>query len=174
MTNLAFILGNTTFTWDLGIIAFLFFAAFFYGLNAGARQVISFLLGIYFANLLIVNAPYLEGFLGRFDGFQAFGIEAGIFIGTVLVIFLLITGSALRSVLRAPKKDESRWWHLLLLATVATGLFAASLLAFLPESYYNNLSALTLELLIESNAIFWWSLAGIITFVILRKTKKKL
>ena len=173
VTNLVYLAGNTTFTWDLGVIAFLFFAAFFYGLNVGSSRMVTFLVSLYFAVILLEYAPYIDRFLGTFVGFQRIAVETGIFVVVALVLFLLISGSALRSALRAPKKEESRWWHLLLLGFVTTGVFTASVLAFFPESYYNNLSVITRELFIFNNAIFWWSLAGILSFVILRKTKKE-
>lgn len=173
MQYLANISDNFIFTWDLGIIAFLFFVAFFFGMNAGARRLVSVTLALYFANILFQNTPYLREFLGGLERFQALAIETGIFIAAALFIFLIVIGSPLLPSLRAPKKDESRWWHILLLAVTATGLFAASLLAFFPELYYNNLSAITLKIFVLNNALFWWSLAGIIIFFILRKTKKK-
>lgn len=166
-------LNNFTLTWDLGIIVFLFFAAFFYGFSVGARKLGSFLISVYFGSVLYELAPYLDRFMSNVPDYRKDIAGLVIFGIFVFGIFFITAGSLIGSSLGLPKKDESQLWQLLLLAIVSAGFFVATALAFLPEIYYDKLSTLSKQGFILHNAHFWWGVAGIAAMTILRRTKKE-
>ncbi len=172
MQHLTATLENFTLSWDLGIVVFLFFTVFFYGFSAGSRRLSLLLLSVYLSFILIVIAPYLDNYIGEMPDYRGFVIESILFIALVIVVFFVISGSILHSSLHLPKKEEGQWWHLILLSTVTVGFLISSMLAFAPDLYYNNLSTITAEVFVLNFAHFWWALAGIATFVVLRMTKK--
>jgi len=172
MQYLAAIFGNFTLSWDLGIIVFLYLAAFFYGLSAGQRRLSLLLLSVYLSFVLISIAPYFDNYISEMPEYQRFVIESILFIALVIGIFFVISGSILYSSLNLPKKEEGQLWHLPLLSIVTVGFLISSILAFAPDLYYNNLSTITAEVFVFNSAHFWWALAGIATFVTLKVTKK--
>lgn len=173
MTNLASFFGNVTFTWDLGIIAFLFFGAFFYGMSIGRRRLALFLSSLYFGFVLIKSLPYLENFTQTMGGFQKSAVEAGLFVSIVFIVSFFLAGSIFRTALRLSRKEQSPWWHLLLLSFATVGFLTSSIFDFFPSSYYSNLSMIAREIFISNNAHFWWAVGGIVVLVILRRKKKE-
>ena len=170
MTLLAALFSNFSLSWDLGVIIFLFIAVFLYGFSVGQRRIGLLLVSAYFAYVLTDILPYLERLSRRLpEGL----LDAAMFLVFVFVIFFLLAGSVLRTTLGLPKKEEGQWWHLAVLSIAASGLLTSSVLALMPESYYNNLSTITKEVFIENFAHFSWAVTGILVLVLLKRTKKK-
>lgn len=166
-------LDNFALTWDLGVIAFLFFAAFFYGFSVGVRKLGSFLLSVYFGNVIFTLFPYLDKFVGVMPDYRKAIVELAVFGILVFGIFFLTVGSVIGSSLGLPKKDESQLWQLLLLGIGSAGFFIATALAILPETYYDKLSYITKQGFILHNAHLWWATAGIAVLAILRRAKRE-
>jgi len=171
MQYLASITDNFVFTWDLGIVVFLAIAVFFYGLNIGRKRLIAFFVSVYLSVVLIGTMPYLETATYNMTEGQKLGVEIALFVGTTLLLSFLLSGSILWSALRISGKEESPWWHSFILSFVTAGFLISSILALLPASYYNNFSVLVKELFIFNDAHFWWAVLGIVTLVLLRRTK---
>jgi len=173
MEYLETVTDNFVLSWDLGIVAFLFFAAFFYGFSAGSRKLGALLASIYFSFALLNLAPYINPFVSEMPDYRVAIFKIGLFTFLTFSVFSLVAGSLLRSSLGLPKKEDSQLWHFLLLGVASAGLFISSALAFTPESFYDKLSTITRQGFLENNAHFWWAVSGIVTFMILRKTKKQ-
>jgi len=173
MFQLASLYNNFVLTWDVAVIAFLFIAMFLYGFSAGQRRLGLLLVSIYFAYVLIAIAPFMDN-LGEFsDQLQGEWVRAGAFFVAVFVLFFVLAGSILRSSLSLPRKEEGKWWHLLILSIITAGFFSASVLALSPVSYYNSLSTITREVFINNSLHFFWAILGVVVLVLLKKTKKK-
>lgn len=166
-------LDNFTLSWDVGVLVFLFFVAFFYGLSLGRRKLVLFLASLYFGLALIKIAPYIQNFTVKMSDFQKLSVELGLFLGILSMLFYFFSGSVLRSSFRVLKKDESPWWHVLLLSFATAGFLTASILDFFPSSYYNKLSTITREIFLFNNAHFWWAVVGVVVLMILRRKKKE-
>lgn len=171
MQQLAALFNNFTLSWDLGVIIFLVIAVFMYGFSVGQRRIGLLLVSTYFGYVFVGLVPY--DLPNSFQTSYREVFSAGMFVVFVLFLFLLLAGSILRSTLGLPKKEEGQWWHLFALSIVTVGFFTASVLAFLPDLYYNNLSTITKEVFVDNFAHFFWAVAGIIVLVVLRRTKKK-
>lgn len=167
MPNIAAIFNNFTLTWDIGILIFFWFAAFFFGLSIGRRKLVLLLISLYFGFALVDLAPWWRD-LGKSYSF----VEPLLFAATVGVIFYFLSGSILTSSFKILKRDESPLWHLLFLSLVTIGFLTSSFLAFFPTSYYNNFSTITLELFILNYTHFWWAVAGIVVLALLRRKKE--
>lgn len=171
--NLTSTLENFTLSWDVGIVVFLFFAAFFYGFSVGARKLVTLLVSIYFTDVLMNIAPYLVGFLDPMPDYRRLIFKWAIFAILAFSLSFLLAGSIMRSSLALPKVEDGRWWHLILLSIVTAGFFAASAVAMLPEIYYDKLSPFTKSAFLLNNSHFGWAVAGIAVLIVLRKTKKQ-
>lgn len=164
---------NFTLSWDLGVIAFLFFAVFFYGFSVGPRKIGSLLVSIYFSYVLMSLFPYFDDLALEMSDQNGLIMRLAMFVITIFFIFFLISGSVLRSSLPLLQKEDGKWLHLVVLGVPLSGFLTSSFLGFLPELYYDKLSSITKGFFIENNANFWWALAGAFAFIILRKTSKK-
>lgn len=164
MPNIASIFSDFTLAWDIGILIFFWFVAFFYGLSIARRRLILLLISLYFGFALMDLAPYWR------DVAKSYSFaEPALFAVVVGIIFYLLSGSILTSSFRILKRDESPLWHLLLLSFVTVGFLTSSILAFFPISYYNNFSTITRELFIFNDTHFWWAAAGIVVLALLRR-----
>ena len=173
MMQLAASFNNFTLSWDLGVIMFLFIAVFMYGFSAGQRRIGLLLLSVYFAYVITDILPNSSRITGLIPASFLSFFEAGVFVVLVFVLFFVLAGSVLRSTLGLPRKEEGQWWHLFILSFVIAGLLSSFILALVPDSYYNQLSTITSEFFLENFAQFWWAIAGILTLVFLKRTKKK-
>jgi len=173
MTQLASSFNNFTLSWDLGVIIFLFIAVFMYGFSVGQRRIGLLLLSVYFAYVITDILPDSSKITDRIPVSAISFFEVGVFVVLVFILFFVLAGSILRSTLGLPKKEEGQWWHLFILSFVIAGFLLSSILALVSDSYYNQLSTITSEFFVENFAQFWWAIAGIITFVFLKRTKKK-
>ena len=108
MQYLTATLENFTLSWDLGIIVFLFIAAFFYGFSAGQRRLSLLLLSIYLSFVLISIAPYLDNYTGEMPEYRKFVIESILFIALVIAVLFIISGSILHSSLSLTKNEEGK------------------------------------------------------------------
>ena len=162
-----------TLTWDLGLVVFLFFVAFFFGLSLGRKKLVLLLLTIYLGIALIRLVPFMENITRAMSDGQKFAFHVGIFGGMIFLLFLFLSGSAIQSALRIPTREEGPWWHVIFLSFGTVGLLFSSVLAMMPPSYYNKVSLLTQKLFLFHGAQFFWALVGIFILVLLRKGAEK-
>ena len=173
MTQLAALFNNFTLSWDLGVIIFLFIAVFMYGFSVGQRKIGLLLLSIYFAYVITDILPNSSRITDLMPSSFLSFFDVGVFVALVFVLFFVLAGSVLRSTLGLPRKEEGQWWHLCILSFVIAGFFSSSILALAPDLYYDQLSTITSEFFLENFAQFGWAIAGILTLVFLKRTKKK-
>ena len=173
MTQLAALFNNFTLSWDLGVIIFLFIAVFMYGFSVGQRKIGLLLLSIYFAYVITDILPNLRKITDLMPASFLSFFDVGVFVALVLILFFVLAGSVLRSALGLPRKEEGQWWHLCILSFVIAGFLSSSILALAPDLYYDQLSTITSEFFLENFAQFGWAIAGILTLVFLKRTKKK-
>lgn len=172
MSYISSLTDNFTLSWDLGIVVFLFFAAFFYGLSVGAKKLGVLLASTYFASVIFALAPYVASFTQDMPDYRKLIFEWSIFGILTFGLFFLLAGSILRSSLALPPKEDSQLWHTFLLSIVTAGFFTTAGLALLPEAYYDKLSTITKSIFVFNNAHFWWAVGGICALIIIRKGKK--
>ncbi|MBD3250914.1 hypothetical protein GF380_00325, partial [Candidatus Uhrbacteria bacterium] len=84
-------------TWDLFIALFFIVGALLYGLSMGRDRVIIVLISSYMALAVVGNAPLLQNIQAYEIGFgdENFVIKIGLFIAAFLLLFFLVSRSAL-------------------------------------------------------------------------------
>jgi hypothetical protein len=130
-------------TWDLFIIIFFLAGALLYGFSLGRDRVIVILVSVYMAIAVVGNAPVLEGVrelrLGIGDDFV---LKIGIFLGAFLVLFFLVSRSALIRTFGYNAAPGS-WWQTLVFSVLQVGLFISVALSFLPPEASDQLTYVT-------------------------------
>lgn len=133
-------------TWDLFILLFFAAGSLLYGMTMGRDRVIIVLVSVYMALAVVGNAPVLKDI----NAFQLsfndnFALRITFFIGTFLVLFFLVSRSALMHTL-GRRASLGSWWQTMLFSVLQVGLLISITLAFLPTEILNNFSDLTLQI----------------------------
>lgn len=130
-------------TWDLFIALLFLIGALIYGVSMGRDRVIVILISVYMALAVVGNAPVLRDV----NAFQIslngnFALRIGFFLGAFLVLFFLISRSALIRTLGVNASPGS-WWQTIVFSFLQVGLFISIALSFLPSEISNQLTPMT-------------------------------
>lgn len=161
----------SNFSYDVLIVLFLLVAAFLYGVSLGRNRVIVILIGVYMALALVNFFPYMDRLIEEFNVGGAFAIRITTFVAFILILFFLLSHSALRSVFNYPTKDDSSWFQILVFSILTVGLVISVIVSYLPDDFLDRLSPLTLQIF-GTQALFWWILLPILAMSMIRRKKR--
>ena len=169
--NLITSINWTTPTWDLFILIFFLAAVFLYGFSLGRDRIIIILMSIYITLALIHAFPFVDGTnLAEIKFGESYVLKIGIFLVAVLVVFFLLSRSAVSSIFSVG--SHGSWWQILLFSFLQVGLFLSVVLSFLPDGIISELAPLTKQVFIGENAQFAWLLSPILAMVLVSRRGK--
>jgi hypothetical protein len=151
-------------SWDLFIILFVVIAAFLYGLSLGRDRIIVIMVSIYMALAIVNSAPFLTN-VTTITLQTPFAIKIGVFLGIFVMLFFLLSRSALLRTLAA-SDDRGKWWQVLLYSILHVGLLVSVTLNYLPKDAVDKLAPLTKLVFASQNARFIWILAPILAMIL--------
>ena len=132
-------------TWDLFIGLFFAVGSLIYGLSMGRDRVIVILVSVYMALAVVGNAPVLKDVntfqIGVGEGFV---LQIGLFLGAFLILFFLVSRSALIKTFGANAAPGS-WWQTIIFSILQVGLLISIALSFMPSDVLNHLTQPTRE-----------------------------
>lgn len=153
-------------SWDLFIVLFFVITVFLYGLSLGRDRIIVILVSIYMAMAVITNAPYINKISADISTGQYFAFKVTAFLGIFLLLFFLLSRSALQHTFGS--LAAGKWWQVFLFSTFHVGLLVSVTLSFLPSGAISNLAPLTQTLFASEAGRFFWIIAPIISMVVLK------
>lgn len=159
--------------WDIFVILFFLIAVFLYGISLGRNRVIIILVSIYMALALINAFPYTDQLIEQFQDSGTFAVRVTSFVAIVLILFFLLSHSALRAALSYPTKDDSSWFQIMLFSILKVGLVVSVIISYSPDSFREGLSPITLKLFGTGTALFWWILFPILAMSMIRKKRDR-
>lgn len=154
-------------TWDHFIILFFLIAGFLYGLSLGRDRIIVILVSIYMALAVVNTAPYLGNLTTEIGISSLFVLKISAFIVIFIVLFFLLSRSALLATI-ANADSHGAWWQVLLFSFLHVGLLTSITLSFLSEESVDKLAPLTRNLFASEAANFLWILAPIIAMILIK------
>jgi hypothetical protein len=159
-------------TWDLFIILFFVVAAFLYGLSLGRDRIIVILVSIYMSLAIVEHTPFLksEGFQHALNGVvsQFFVFQISAFIFLFIVLFLIISRSALLKTIAA-SDSPGPWWQVMLYSILHVGLIVSIILSYLPKETVDSvLAPLTRQVFTTPLAQSAWILAPIVAMIMFK------
>ncbi|MDP2683787.1 MAG: hypothetical protein Q8P20_01895 [bacterium] len=164
-------------TWDLFIILFFVVAVFLYGLSLGRDRIIVILVSIYMALAIVEHAPFLNSewlhnwINNLVNQFFVFQISA--FLILFIVLFLIITRSALMKTI-ASSDSTGPWWQILLYSVLHVGLIVSIVLSYLPKETVDEvLAPLTKQIFTTDVALSIWMLGPVVAMIIFKGTASK-
>jgi len=158
-------------TWDLFIILFFIVAGFLYGLSLGRDRIVVILVSIYMALAVSTTAPYIGSLNAQFGIQNVFVFQISTFVFTFIILFLLLSRSALIRTIAVSDQSGS-WWQVLIFSVLHVGLLVSITLSFLPDGAANVLSPLTRQIFASDLARFLWIISPILIMVLVKTDSK--
>ena len=152
-------------SWDI-VVFFAFIAlGFFYGIAAGRRRLISFLLSIYISGFLFENFHYLERLIRGESLVSTFFARVFFFFLIVLAVSALL--SSFIEGHGAP--NEKNWLHSLGLSFLGAGLLFSYFFHLFPAREIFEFSPLIQKLFASDSAFFWWLTLPLVSLFLARR-----
>lgn len=148
-------------TWDLFIVLFFIIVAFVYGISLGRDRIMVIMVSIYMSLAVVNSAP--ETIVVK----NLFAIQVSAFIGVFLLLFFLLSRSALLSSI-ASSDVKGAWWQAIVFSVLHVGLLISVILSYLPKTALTHLSPTTLNFFVHDPAPFLWVIAPIMTMMLIR------
>lgn len=158
-------------TWDLFIVLFFIVGALLYGLSLGRDRIIVILVSIYMGLAVVSNAPYLQDFNAELTINQNFVIKIGVFLGVFVLLFFLLSRSALLKTLGS--NASGSWWQVIAFSFLQCGLMISVTLSFLPAGTTDNLSPFVQQAFLSDPARFSWLVLPIVLMAFVKGKKKE-
>lgn len=156
-------------TWDFFILFFFFVGAFLYGLSLGKDRVIVILVGLYMALGVVSNIPSFQSLTLAFRLNDQYVLRVTLFLGLFVVLFFLLSRSALLKTL-AGSGAGGPWWQTLVLSLFQMGLLISIVLGFLPREITSHLGALTSAVFVSDQGRSAWLILPIVCMAFLPKS----
>jgi len=172
MDKLLYYLGQISWgnpTWDIFLIVFVAVIAILYGLFLGRDKLMLIFVCLYMSLAITNVAPWLRN-LPPLTTDQLFILKSGIFIGVVIILFLLLSRSTLyRTIANTPKHSGLT---VIIFSILHVGLVVSVILSFMPSAYEKFLGPLTQKLFVSETAQFLWVVIPIIMMAITARHQK--
>jgi hypothetical protein len=159
-------------SWDLFIILFFVISAFLYGLSLGRDRIVVILVSIYMALAVVNTAPYIGNIQAEVGVNQLFVVRASLFLGVFIVLFLMLSRSALLNTI-ASADNRGSFWQIILFSMMHVGLLISITLSFLPLSSTNGLAPLTRQIFTSQTGKFIWIIAPIVLMMLVKAEPKR-
>lgn len=157
-------------TWDLFIILFFVVAALLYGLSLGRDRIVVILVSIYMALAVVNAAPYIKDLETTISFNQAFAFKVSTFLGLFVILFFLLSRSALLRVFG--EGSRGAWWQVILFSFLHVGLLISIVLSFVPPEVNDHLAPLTRQIFTTEAARFAWILLPILAMAVVRNKEE--
>lgn len=154
-------------SWDLFIILFFVIAGFLYGLSLGRDRIIVILISVYMALAVVNSAPFIGNFQADIGIDQFFAFRISTFVVVFIILFFMMSRSALLATV-ASSDTRGSWWQVLLFSFLHVGLLISITLSFLPPSAATHLAPLTQKIFVEDIGRFIWIIAPILAMVLIK------
>lgn len=158
-------------TWDIFILLFFIVGALLYGLSLGRDRVIVILVAIYMALAVVTNAPALSSLNMSLHLNNNYVLRVSVFLGIFVVVFFLLSRSALLKTLGGSDGSGS-WWQTIVFSMLQVGLLISVTLSFLPHEVTQGLTQITKTIFMSDQGRSAWLILPIMFMVVAPKPKE--
>lgn len=154
-------------SWDVFIILFFVVGAVLYGFSLGRDRVIVILISVYMALAVVNSMPFIGELVKDSPLNQFFVFRMSSFIVVFMVLFFLMSRSALLATV-ASSDSAGSWWQVMLFSFLHVGLLISITLSFLPAGAADHLTPFTRALFVKDLARFIWIVAPIVAMIMIK------
>ncbi|MDX1608157.1 MAG: hypothetical protein R3251_03030 [Candidatus Spechtbacterales bacterium] len=148
---------TTLLTWDLAVVAFVFLTGLFYGMNAGRKKLVSFILSVYGSIVLLEVFPYRDWFIDRFPGLAQGVVNLVLLALFVFVLYYVFSGSFLKLALPRLRRGKGSFWQIIFLALSVSGFLTSFAFNDINLLFGREVSAFVENFFLSSTAKFIWA-----------------
>ena len=157
-------------TWDIFILLFFVVGALLYGLSLGRDRIIVILVSIYMSLAIVSNTPILNTLDASPQLNQNAIAKIAFFLVIFVVLFFLVTRSALlKTVGRSGAPGD--WWQTILFSVLQVGLLISITLNFLPKDVTQGLSDMTKQIFMSDQGRSIWMVLPVLVMIVAPKQK---
>jgi len=157
-------------SWDLFIILFFVVASLMYGMSLGRDRLLVILISIYVSLAVVKYVPFITDFNATINVNDAFALKISVFLGIFIVLFFLLSQSALMRTLGV-NSERGPMWQVLLFSVLHVGLLISVTLSFFPSEASNVLSPLTRTLFVGDVSKAVWVLTPVFAMALVGRSK---
>ena len=160
-------------TWDLFIFLFFIVFSLLYGFSLGRDRIIAIIVSIYMALAVVHAAPFLSSLEGKTVQLAVgpyFAFRVTLFLGVFLLIFFLLSRSAVMGTLGGVDA-QGRLWEVVLFSFLHVGLLISVTLSFLPALITDQFAVLTRVIFLSEIGRFVWVVLPIAAMVLVRRPR---
>ncbi len=162
----------TTPSWDIFIVLFFVISALLYGFSMGRDRILTMLVSVYMSIAVAKYVPYVTAFNASVNINDSFAIRISVFLGAFVLLFFLLSQSALLKMFGGAGEQGS-WWHVALFSLLQSGLLISVTLSFFPADNSAWISPFIKAAFISDPAKTVWVLAPIAVMIFLGKFKRE-
>ncbi|MFH1142325.1 MAG: hypothetical protein ABIH67_01100 [Candidatus Uhrbacteria bacterium] len=159
-------------SWDMFIILFFIIAALIYGVSLGRDRIIIIILSIYVSLAIVNYAPFLNEFTTTININESFAFQITTFLGVFILLFFLLSQSALLRTL-GENATQGSWWQVIIFSVLQAGLLASVTLSFLPDESINTFTEFTKQFFVSETARSVWVVLPILAMAFLPGLRHK-
>lgn len=157
-------------TWDVFILLFFLIGALLYGLSLGRDRIIVILVSMYMALAIVSNTPMLSSLDVSLQLNSNAVLKITFFLGLFVVLFFLVTRSALLKTIGGSGAPGS-WWQTILFSILQVGLLISITLNLLPKEVTQGLSSATRQIFMSDQGRSAWMVLPVIIMILAPKQK---
>lgn len=157
-------------SWDLFIILFFVIASLMYGLSLGRDRLLVILVSIYMSLAVVKYVPFITDFNASINVNDAFALRVSVFLGIFIILFFLLSQSALMRTLGV-NSERGPLWQVLLFSILHVGLLISVTLSFFPTETSQILSPLTRTLFVGDVAKAVWVLLPVFAMSLIGRSR---
>lgn len=151
-------------SWDLLLVAFFLVAAVLYGMSLGRDRLLVIMVSAYMSLAIIQAVPDVVLSINT-DKVFAFRITT--FIGVFLILFFMMSRSALLRTLGA-NASYGKMWQVLLFSLLHIGLLISIVMTYLPQEILSNFSPNMQQLFTNEWGQFFWIGSPVIAMLLVK------
>lgn len=153
-------------SWDIFIVLFFSISALLYGFSMGRDRILTMMVSVYMSVAVVKYIPYVTDFNASVTFNDSFAVRVSLFLGAFIVLFFLLSQSALLKMFGG-LGDQGRWWQVALFALLQAGLLISVTLSFFPAVSGEWISPMVHALFVSDPAKTVWILAPICVMIFL-------
>lgn len=153
-------------SWDVFIIVFFILASLVYGISLGRDRIFVTLVSLYMGLAVVKYVPYITEFNASIQVQDGFALNVSVFLGVFIILFFLLSQSALVKTLGSGL-NQGKMFTVLLFSFLQTGLLISVTLSFFPQDLSQWISPLTQTLFLSDPAKAFWIITPIVAMMII-------
>lgn len=153
-------------TWDLFLLVFFVVGSLLYGFSLGRDRIIMIMVSIYMALVAVSRLPFDPNSAGEISLQSGFVVKFSTFVGLFIILFFLLTRSALHRAMSG-SDGGGKWWQVLMLSFAQIGLVLSVVLSFLPPIATQKFASITRIIFVSRVGQFVWVMLPIVALLLI-------